>query len=169
MIKICPQCKSPGFDPWSGRSPEEGNGNPLQYSCLENPMDRQAWQANVLRVAKSQTWLMDWACMQPPPKSWRDLGHLPFIPLWYLSLSSPKGKYYADFWNNHSHMFLFFTRQNSTVVRTWILRTEGVHSLLGFSTHFLQILGRILYLSVLTLSVMWRLWQNEGRWGCLKD
>ena len=32
-----------GLIPGSGRSPEEGNGNPLQYSCLENPMDREAW------------------------------------------------------------------------------------------------------------------------------
>jgi len=38
-------------------SPEEGNGNPLQYSCLENPMDRGTWQATVHRVAKSQTQL----------------------------------------------------------------------------------------------------------------
>ena len=36
-----------------------GNGNPLQYSCLENPMDRRAWWAAVHRVAKSQTWLSD--------------------------------------------------------------------------------------------------------------
>ena len=35
------------------------NGNPLQYSCLENPMDKGAWQATVHRVAKSQTWLND--------------------------------------------------------------------------------------------------------------
>ena len=41
----------------SGRFPGEGNGNPLQYSCLENPMDRGAWQATVQRVAKSQTGL----------------------------------------------------------------------------------------------------------------
>ena len=39
----------------SGRSPGEENGNPLQYSCLENPMDRGAWQATVHGVAKSQT------------------------------------------------------------------------------------------------------------------
>ena len=39
----------PGF----GRSPREGHGNPLQYSCLENPMDRGAWQAAVHRVTKS--------------------------------------------------------------------------------------------------------------------
>ena len=41
----------------SGRSPGEGNGIPLQYSCLENPMDRGAWWATVHSVAKSQTQL----------------------------------------------------------------------------------------------------------------
>ena len=44
-----------GSIPGSGRSPGEGNGYPLQYSCLENPMDRGAWWAIVLRVAKSWT------------------------------------------------------------------------------------------------------------------
>ena len=39
----------------SGRSPREVNGNPLQYSCLENPMDRGAWWAKVHGVAKSRT------------------------------------------------------------------------------------------------------------------
>ena len=42
-----------------GRSPGEGNGNPLQYSCLENPMDRGAWRATVHGVAKSRTRLSD--------------------------------------------------------------------------------------------------------------
>ena len=42
-----------------GRSPGEGNGNPLQYSCLENPMDRGVWWATVHGVAKSQTRLSD--------------------------------------------------------------------------------------------------------------
>ena len=41
--------------PGSGRSPGGGNGNPLQYSCLENPMDRGAWQAIVQKVAESDT------------------------------------------------------------------------------------------------------------------
>ena len=45
----------PGSIPGSGRSPGEGSGNPLQYSCLENPMDGGAWQATVHEVAKSQT------------------------------------------------------------------------------------------------------------------
>ena len=44
-----------GSIPGSGGSTGEGNGNPLQYSCLENPKDRGAWWAMVLRVTKSQT------------------------------------------------------------------------------------------------------------------
>ena len=53
-----------GLIPRSGRSPGGGNGNPLQYSCLENPMDRGAWRSMLWqkqRVAKSQTQLNDWA------------------------------------------------------------------------------------------------------------
>ena len=46
-----------GLIPGLGRSPGGGHGNPLQYPCLENPMDRGAWQAMVHRVAKSRTWL----------------------------------------------------------------------------------------------------------------
>ena len=42
-----------GLIPGLGRSPGEGNGNPLQYSCLENSMDRGAWQATVHGIAKS--------------------------------------------------------------------------------------------------------------------
>ena len=45
----------PGSIPGLGRYPGEGNGNSLQYSCLENPMDRGAWWTTVHRVAKSQT------------------------------------------------------------------------------------------------------------------
>ena len=44
-----------GLSPRSGRSPGEGHGNPLQYSCLENAMDRGTWQVTVHGVAKSQT------------------------------------------------------------------------------------------------------------------
>ena len=49
----------PGLIPELGRSPGEGNGNLLQYSCLENPMDGGAWKATVHGVAKSQTRLSD--------------------------------------------------------------------------------------------------------------
>ena len=44
-----------GLIPGSGRSPGEGNGYPLQYACLENSLDRGAWQATVYGVAESQT------------------------------------------------------------------------------------------------------------------
>ena len=46
-----------GSIPGSGRSPEVGNGNLLQYTCLENPMDGGAWQVTVHGIAKSQTQL----------------------------------------------------------------------------------------------------------------
>ena len=49
----------PGSIPGSGRSPGEGNGNPFQYSCPENPMERGVWQATVREIAKSQTRLSD--------------------------------------------------------------------------------------------------------------
>ena len=53
-----------GSLPGSARSPGEGNGNPLQYSCLENPMDGGAWQATVHGVSKRHDWVTKHACMQ---------------------------------------------------------------------------------------------------------
>ena len=50
-----------GLIPGSGRSLGGGNGNPLQYSCLGNPMDWEAWQVAVHGVANSWTWLSNWA------------------------------------------------------------------------------------------------------------
>ena len=50
-----------GSIPSSGRSPGEANGNPLLYSCLENPMDSGAWRAVAHGVAKIWTWLNNWA------------------------------------------------------------------------------------------------------------
>ena len=44
-----------GSIPGLGRSPGEGHGNPLQYFCLENPLDRGAWRATVHRITQSQT------------------------------------------------------------------------------------------------------------------
>ena len=67
-----------GLIPGSGRSPEEGNGNPLQYSCLGNSTDRGAWWATVHGVTKSQTWLSDSHIdTLSHPASY----HL-FIPIW---------------------------------------------------------------------------------------
>ena len=56
MAKNLPAKQEIGSIPGLGRHPpREGNGNPLQYPCLENPMDRGAWQATVHGVSKSQT------------------------------------------------------------------------------------------------------------------
>ena len=53
----CRRCRRPTFDPWVGQSPGGGQDSPLQYSCLENPVNREAWWATVHGVAKSQTQL----------------------------------------------------------------------------------------------------------------
>ena len=59
MVKTPPanagDIRNAGSNPGLGRSPGEGNGNPLQYSCLENPMDRGAWQATIHKITKSRT------------------------------------------------------------------------------------------------------------------
>ena len=59
MVKNLPasagDIRSMGLIPGSGRSPGEGNGNPLQYSCLENSMDRGAWWATVREIAELDT------------------------------------------------------------------------------------------------------------------
>ena len=55
---VC-NARDPSSVPGSGKSSGEGNGNPLQYSCLENSMDREAWGVIVHRIAMSWTWLRD--------------------------------------------------------------------------------------------------------------
>ena len=65
MVKILPaNVGDMGSIPGSERSPREGNGSPLQYSCLENFMDSGAWRAIVNGIAKSQSWLSMQAEMQ---------------------------------------------------------------------------------------------------------
>ena len=55
-----------GLIPGPGRSAGEGDGSPLQYSCLENPIDKGAWQAKAHGVAKSWMWLSDWRTSPAP-------------------------------------------------------------------------------------------------------
>ena len=59
MVESACSVGDPTSIPGPERSPGEGNGNPLQHSCLENPMDRVAWWATVHRVTKSPTRLSD--------------------------------------------------------------------------------------------------------------
>ena len=77
MVRNLPGMQETGLIPGLGRSPGEGNGNPLQYSCLENPMDRGAWWITVHGVAKSQTGLSNFTFFHFP-LGWTDLISLLF-------------------------------------------------------------------------------------------
>ena len=97
-----------GSIPGSGRSPGEGSGNPLQYSCMENPMDRGAWRAIVPGVAKSWTWLSDSTAVQRglTPEIRHHLGS--FLP----SLPHPiNGLIWAcpSLWSSHDLSLLSIT------------------------------------------------------------
>ena len=59
----CRRCKKWGFNPWVRKIPWRRKCNPLQYSCLENSMNRGGWRATIHGVAKSQRWLSNWAPM----------------------------------------------------------------------------------------------------------
>ena len=67
-----------GLIPGWGRSLGEGNGNPLQYYCLENPMDRGAWEAPVYGVAKSWTQLSDFTSHTPLNQASQTLNRIIF-------------------------------------------------------------------------------------------
>ena len=89
--------------PGSGRSPGGGRGNPLQYSCLENPLGRGPWQATVHRVTESQTWLK-WFSMHPciPGLSWKvSEVYIQMRSLWTLSVYFSQG-FVVAFWRMHS-------------------------------------------------------------------
>ena len=102
----------------SGRSPGEGNGSPLQYSCLQNCMDRGAWRVIVREVTKSRTWLSDWhfhnislnACFE---------SRVPEIKLQVLSLTFIIVCHFGQ-------LFKFGTLVSSSVLllsRIWLLVT----------------------------------------------
>ena len=76
-----------GLTPGSGRSPGGGNGNPLQYTCLENPTDRGAWQATVHGVTKSRTRLK-WLSTQTKYLVWKWNIFLNYLIRINFSLSS---------------------------------------------------------------------------------
>ena len=77
-----------GSIPESGRSPGEGNGTPLQYSCLENPMDGGAWEAAVHGIPKSQTWLSNFTFLSlslaPDQKRKKLTFYVPYIRFLFI-------------------------------------------------------------------------------------
>ena len=76
QCRRCGRCKRQGFDPWIGKIHGGGNGNPLQYSCLQNPTDRGAWRVIVHGITKGQTLLSKKAWThQLVVKRWRPTCH----------------------------------------------------------------------------------------------
>ena len=92
-----------GLTPGSERSPGEGNGNPLQHSCLEKPMDRGAWRTAASGATKSWTQLGNW--------------HLPFqgtkISQWCMVVKIKKR--YTLNWNSYSLLFIRLLKSSSTL------------------------------------------------------
>ena len=111
-----------GLIPGSGRSPEGGHGNPLQHSCLENPVERGAWRAMVHRVAKSQTWLKQLACAHPVDQA-PFVEKTVFAPL-YCLCSLVKDQLtvfmWVHFWTLFCSIDLFVYSFVSTTLPWWL-------------------------------------------------
>ena len=106
-----------------GRSPGEGNGNPLYYSCLGNPTDREFWWATVHGVTKSGTWL----CNQTTTTTWKDMFKV-----------NPLGKWRLWFWPKPARPKPTCTLCHPKSLTDWSARTEhttmrtgGCHGLNG--------------------------------------
>ena len=95
------------FNPWVEKILWRGNGNPLQYSCQDNPMDREAWRVTFPGVTKSQTQLSDWAHMhnsassKEQPRQFREvMKSITYkeFPFWHkLQLWKTENWYYAPY------------------------------------------------------------------------
>ena len=108
----------PGSIPGSGRSPGEGYGNPSQYSCLENSMDRGAWQATIHEVAKSWTRLNNWAHTHAikgeAEEPWQDRKKA--TPRVHWIGSSEQTLQVASFRINLLWLYLFFGRKHFIIL-----------------------------------------------------
>ena len=116
--KICLQCGRPRFDPGSGRAHGEGHGNPLQYSCLENPMDWGTRWATVGGVAKSQARLSNLTFFHLSVPA-QQQPHCQFLP-WTREQSRPylKPSCTSDL-TSLGNLCTTNTRVSSSICLTW--------------------------------------------------
>ena len=114
----CRRCKRPWFYPWVRKIPWVGNGNPLQYSPLENSMDRGIWWATVYGVAKSQTWLSDWAQQCPLQSDVSGVNRASCLVHVFLPLAS---LYYPFVWlTSHYQCYLFCRLLSFIYLTYWV-------------------------------------------------
>ena len=109
--------RDPGLILESGRSLEEGNGNPLQYSCLENPIDRGAWWAIVNSVTKRWTWLKRLSTHKET--QWMNWNN----DLTYNQGISISGRLYVS---TFLEVYIRLPRNTSLKCRDWKQRLSGV-------------------------------------------
>ena len=140
-----------GLVPGSGRSPGEGNGNPLQYSCLENPLDRGAWWATARGAVKSRTRLSashtqcHFACYSSP--SWfpiRKMKVMAFTPAWNCcqdkhGFAETSEIQYMS-WQLSLEKNSFLEVENSISDAFWLFK-NGEQFKARFSTHFSSHIG----------------------------
>ena len=120
-------CRSPRrcrFDPWVRKIPWGRNDNLLQYSCLENPMDRGAWRGTVHGVPKNWTWLSNWECVHTQSgytAVFKMLLHSPLLRPW-LAVSR-RGQQNSNLRSLHHFLKAFpWEENNCTVKRTTTLK-----------------------------------------------
>ena len=109
------------FNPQSGRSSGGGNGNPLQYSCLENPMDKEVWQAIVHRVTQSQTRLKGLSKHYENYTKKASNGQTFKEPKWYLKVLNER--------RNSEHVVQFSSVQFSQLSRSVVSDSLQPHEL----------------------------------------
>ena len=108
--RICLPIKAgdAGSIPGPGRSPREGNGNPLQYSCLVNPMDRGAWRD--MGSQKSQIWLSNWttATIKSYPDYWIFISNVMVYIVWNPFMETIYLKTITEFRYSLHRIFVHF-------------------------------------------------------------
>ena len=105
-------------------SPGEGNGNPLQYSCLENPMDGGAWQATVDGAAKSWAWLSTQTLLSPARQLHFPLPHIHFSSFpgrwaWWYDLILTNELKNGIFWGHLGRIFILSIKEQYKEGALW--------------------------------------------------